>query len=160
MSIELKKRIATSIILIFLLWGMYFYSYVLIISLIIISIITWVEFYALISKIIEKNNFKDKFLRFLYKSGSLLYMSLLVCLIIFIETYSLDMKIHLIYSVFVAIMSDIGGLVIGKIFKGRKLSKISPNKTISGSIGSYIFSLMLIPFFYIELISYSLLMMI
>ena len=44
-------------------------------------------------------------------------------------------------------MSDIGGLVIGKIFKGKKLSKISPNKTISGSFGSFIFSLFLIPFF-------------
>ena len=45
-------------------------------------------------------------------------------------------------------MSDIGGLVFGKIFKGKKLTKISPNKTISGSIGSFIFSLLLIPFFY------------
>ena len=45
-------------------------------------------------------------------------------------------------------MSDIGGLVFGKIFKGKKLTKISPNKTISGSIGSFIFSTSLIPFFY------------
>ena len=45
-------------------------------------------------------------------------------------------------------MSDIGGLVFGKIFKGKKLTKISPNKTISGSIGSFIFSIFLIPFFY------------
>ena len=41
-------------------------------------------------------------------------------------------------------MSDIGGLVVGKTFKGKKLTKISPNKTISGSIGSFIFSLFLI----------------
>ena len=45
-------------------------------------------------------------------------------------------------------MSDIGGLIFGKIFKGKKLTKISPNKTISGSIGSFIFSISLIPFFY------------
>tara|TARA_B100000767_G_C19502868_1_gene425044 strand:- start:56 stop:406 length:351 start_codon:yes stop_codon:yes gene_type:complete len=44
-------------------------------------------------------------------------------------------------------MSDVGGLVIGKIFKGKKLSKISPNKTMSGSLGSFIFSLLLVPFF-------------
>ena len=37
-------------------------------------------------------------------------------------------------------MSDIGGYVFGKIFKGKKLTKISPNKTISGSIGSLVFS--------------------
>ena len=54
-------------------------------------------------------------------------------------------------------MSDIGGLVIGKIFNGKKLTKISPNKTISGSIGSFIFSILLIPFFYGELIGISLL---
>ena len=38
------------------------------------------------------------------------------------------------------LLSDIGGL-FWKIFKGKKLTKISPNKTISGSIGSFIFSL-------------------
>ena len=48
----------------------------------------------------------------------------------------------------VAILSDVGGFVCGKIFKGKKLTKISPNKTISGSIGSFIFSILLIPFFY------------
>ncbi|MDA7471047.1 phosphatidate cytidylyltransferase, partial [Candidatus Pelagibacter ubique] len=57
-------------------------------------------------------------------------------------------KIYLLYSVLVAILSDIGGLICGKIFKGKKLTKISPNKTISGSIGSFIFSTFLIPFFY------------
>jgi len=55
----------------------------------------------------------------------------------------------------VAILSDIGGLVLGKTFKGKKLTKISPNKTYSGSIGSFIFSLLLTPFFYKELIVYS-----
>ena len=45
-------------------------------------------------------------------------------------------------------MTDIGGLAAGKIFKGKKLTKISPKKTISGSIGSFVFSLFLIPFFF------------
>ena len=36
--------------------------------------------------------------------------------------------------------TDIGGYVIGKTLGGKKLSKISPNKTISGTIGSFIFS--------------------
>jgi phosphatidate cytidylyltransferase len=57
----------------------------------------------------------------------------------------------------VAIMSDIGGLVFGKIFKGKKLTKISPNKTISGSIGSLIFSIGLIPFNYGTLFNENLL---
>ena len=38
------------------------------------------------------------------------------------------------------VASDIGGYIVGKIFKGPKLIKISPNKTFSGAIGSFIFS--------------------
>ena len=58
------------------------------------------------------------------------------------------------------IFSDIGGLVFGKIFKGRKLTKISPKKTVSGSIGSFIFSLSLVPLFYNKLIENSFLLLI
>ena len=148
MNLNIKKRILTSILLIALLLGMFFYSYIMIISLIIIAIISWIEFYALISKILKKNILKDKFFRFVYKSLSLIYLSGLVYLIFAIESEYSNLKIYLLYSVIVAILSDIGGLVCGKIFKGKKLTKISPNKTISGSIGSFIFSTLLIPFFY------------
>ncbi len=48
----------------------------------------------------------------------------------------------------ICIFSDIGGFTFGKFFKGKKLTKISPNKTVSGSIGSFILSLLLVPFFY------------
>ena len=148
MSSNLKKRIITSVFLISLLIGMFFYSYLMIVSLIIIAIISWIEFYALISKILKKNILKDKFFRSIYKVLSLFYLSGLVYLIFAIESEYSNLKIYLLYSVLVAILSDIGGLVCGKIFKGKKLTKISPNKTISGSIGSFIFSLLLIPFFY------------
>ena len=148
MNSNIKKRILTSILLIVLLIGMFFYSYIMIISLIIIAIISWIEFYALISKILKKNILKDKFFRFFYKSLSLIYLSGLVYLIFAIESEYSNLKIYLLYSVLVAILSDIGGLVCGKIFKGKKLTKISPNKTISGSIGSFMFSTLLIPFFY------------
>jgi len=128
----------------------------MIVSLIIIAIISWIEFYALISKIIKKNLLKDKFFRFIYKSLSLFYLSGLVYLILVIESEYSNFKIYLLYSVLVAIMSDIGGLIFGKIFKGKKLTKISPNKTISGSIGSFIFSISLIPFFYKDYIDQNL----
>tara|TARA_B100000902_G_C27092255_1_gene804460 strand:- start:351 stop:770 length:420 start_codon:yes stop_codon:yes gene_type:complete len=59
-----------------------------------------------------------------------------------------DFKINMIYLFSICIFSDIGGLIFGKIFKGKKLTKISPNKTISGSIGSFILSLTLVPIFY------------
>ena len=51
---ELNKRILTSLFLLLLLVSMYFYFYILIISLIIISILAWIEFYGLISKIFKK----------------------------------------------------------------------------------------------------------
>ena len=148
MNLNIKKRILTSIILISLLIGMFYYSYIMIVSLIIITIISWIEFYALISKILKKNILKDRFFRFIYKTLSLFYLSGLVYLIFAIESEYSNLKIYLLYSILVAILSDIGGFVCGKIFKGKKLTKISPNKTISGSIGSLIFSILLIPFFY------------
>ena len=47
----------------------------------------------------------------------------------------------LIWIIILTIFSDIGGYTFGKIFKWKKLTKISPNKTLSGVIGSLIFSL-------------------
>ena len=149
------KRIITSCVLLFLITTMYFYSFVMIIALIIIAIIIWVEFYALISKILRENTINAKFLRFLYKSISLLYLSLLVYFILSIESYYSNLKVYLFYSVLIAMLSDTGGLVFGKTFKGKKLTKISPNKTISGSLGSFIFSLFIIPLFYDDLMQYN-----
>ena len=160
MSSELQKRIFTSIALIFLLTLMYLYSFIMIIALIVIAIIIWIEFYALISKIIKKDKFKHKLIRFFYKAISLLYLSLIVYLIFAIESFYPDQKKYLIYAILVAIASDIGGLIIGKTLKGKKLTKISPNKTISGSVGSFVFSIILIPFFYEELVEFNFLIMI
>ncbi len=156
MSSELKKRIFTSIILLSLLILMCFYSFIMITSSIIIAVIVWVEFYAMISKIILGNTFKDKSIRFLNKAVSLLYLLVIIYFLFAIESNYQHLKVYLLYSVLVSILSDIGGLVFGKAFKGKKLTKISPNKTISGSIGSFIFSLILLPLFYEELISYNL----
>ena len=156
MNTELKKRIITSIGLLSLLTTMYFYSFIMIGALLIIAVIIWIEFYALISKIIKGNKFQDKFFRFIFKLTSLLYLSTLVGFIFFIESHYIDLKIYLLYSVLIAILSDIGGLVFGKTFKGKKLTKISPNKTVSGSIGSIVLSMVLIPIFYNKLILYDL----
>ena len=144
---ELKKRIITSIFLISLLTLMFLYTFVMIISIIVIAIICWIEFYALISKIFSKKSNKDKIFRFFYKVISLIYLFLLVYLILLAKSKYPELNLVLIYSILISIMSDIGGLIIGKIFKGKKLTKISRNKTISGAIGSFIFSLFLLPFF-------------
>ena len=157
MSIELKKRILTSILLLSLLITMYFYSFIMISALIIMAIIIWIEFYALISKIIRRNKSKDIFFRFMFKAMSLLYLFLFVYFVFVIESYYPSLKLYLLYSVLVSILSDIGGLLFGKTFKGKKLTKISPNKTISGSIGAFLLSLLSIPIFYEKLILYDLL---
>ena len=157
MNLELKKRIITSILLLFLLYLMINYSYILIISLIIISVVTWIEFNSLIYKVFKKKNL---IIKFLFKLLSLIYLSSLVFLILYIETEQTHLKICLIYSILVSIVTDIGGLLIGRTIKGKKLTKISPKKTISGSIGSFLFSLVLVPIFYNELLEYNLLYLI
>ena len=57
-------------------------------------------------------------------------------------TYSLIVLFWILISTF---LSDIGGYIFGKTFKGKKLTKISPNKTYSGSIGSVIMSCLSLP---------------
>ena len=147
MSSNLFKRIITSVILIFTLMLMCFYSFILIISLIIIGVIAWIEFYAIISKIFPNNQTKYKIIKFISRSISLIYIMSLFFLIIVANSQNDQIELYILYSVLVAIVSDIGGLIIGKVFKGKKLTKISPNKTINGSLGSFIFSLALVPIF-------------
>ena len=45
------------------------------------------------------------------------------------------------YILIICISTDIGGYIFGKIFKGPKLTKISPKKTYSGVIGGYFYQL-------------------
>ena len=144
MSLELKKRIITSFCLSSLLILMFSFSFILIISLIIIASITWIEFYGLILKIYKKDTSKDRLMRLFAKGTSLMYLLLIVLLII----TNLESKNYIFFTLMISIFSDMGGLIFGKIFKGRKLTKISPNKTISGAAGSLFFSLLLIPIFF------------
>ena len=52
----------------------------------------------------------------------------------------MELKIFL-FVLLVCVATDIGGFIFGKIFKGPKLIKISPNKTYSGVIGGYFLSI-------------------
>jgi len=131
---------------------MFKYNYILIISLIIISLITWIEFNGIFYKL-----FKNNIIKFLLKLLSLFYLSSVVYIISLTLINDNIPDIWILYPLLISISSDIGGLLFGKIFKGKKLTKISPNKTISGSIGSFIFSLSLIPIFLNQLLDYSLL---
>jgi len=61
----------------------------------------------------------------------------------------------LIWVIILTITSDVGGYIFGKLFKWKKLTKISPKKTISGVLGSFVFSLcsVFLLGFIVELIS-------
>ena len=76
------------------------------------------------------------------KIKSILFLSLILILSLY-STYYLREKAQffLYFALAVSISSDIGGYVFGKIFKWKKLTKISPNKTLSGALGSYFLSI-------------------
>ena len=56
--------------------------------------------------------------------------------------------IYFIMILIICVFSDIGGYTFGKIFKGPKLTKFSPNKTYSGMIGSYLFAIIATSLFF------------
>ena len=58
---------------------------------------------------------------------------------------SLDAE-YFLFVILVCVSTDIGGYSFGKIFKGPKLTKISPNKTFAGVLGGYIFSFIILFF--------------
>ena len=150
-SKNLLNRLFTSIVLIFLLALSFNYSYILIISLIFVSLISWIELKSLISKIFKKNKIKTNFYRLSIHGLSLIYLTLF-SVIIFSGISQDYFKMNMLYLFSICICSDVGGLFFGKIFKGKKLTKISPNKTISGSVGSFVLSLCLVPVFHLLLI--------
>ena len=134
MTSELAKRIFTSIALIGLfLFCFFIHPYFFYILITIVTIISWFELNNIFKKIKLNKNI-NIFLSFIYLS-----------FFVFIVSYGYNQKISIIFVLLVCIFSDIGGYIIGKGIGGKKLTKISPNKTISGSIGSFIFSL--IPIF-------------
>lgn len=81
-----------------------------------------------------------------------LYAGSIFIIISFLTTYMVRNILNNEYFIFmfilgICIATDIGGYVFGKFIKGPKLTKISPNKTYSGMIGSFILTLVFIYFF-------------
>ena len=145
MNLELKKRISTSIILFILIYVSIFINlYVSLLALIIISILSWFEFIKMTNKIY---GVKNEFVANLILILSALYLTIFSGISYYI--IAID-KIYFSYIILICAFSDIGGFVFGKTFRGAKLTKISPNKTISGSFGSFIFAM--IPCFILKII--------
>ena len=62
------------------------------------------------------------------------------------EHLSPDAELFL-FIILICVSTDIGGYIFGKLFKGPKLTKISPNKTYAGMFGGYFLSIISVNIF-------------
>ena len=126
MNQEISKRILSSIIIIaialfFIIKGSIFFIFFLLVCFFITSF----EWY----RMAKSNNY--------YLFGFILLILSFSCAFLFRNAGHTDF----LFVILVCASTDIGGFSFGKIFKGPKLTKISPNKTYSGMIGSFFLSI-------------------
>ena len=125
---EFEKRLLSSFILIpivifFIIQGSVFFTFFL-------SILFLATSYEWL-KMIKKNN--------LLKILGIIFLFFSFCVAFIIR--EADSFKPFLFIVIICISTDIGGYIFGKIFKGPKLTKISPKKTYAGVIGSFLLSL-------------------
>ena len=138
---ELIKRISTSIILLFILYLSINNHLILVCLLIIIGYFVMNESFFIFKKIANKN----KLFLFLTTLITLFYTVFFLLIIYqYLIPFDVKYKSYLIFILIVCISTDVGGYVFGKIIGGKKLTSISPNKTYSGMLGSFIFAFFLV----------------
>ena len=128
MNMELQKRLLSSLIMLptalfLILKGSIFFTFFL-----------FVVFIATIKEWLEMCK-KNKLMKFL---------GVIFLIISFYLAYILRIKegaYVFIFIVLISVCTDIGGYIFGKLLKGPKITKISPNKTFSGVVGGFIISL-------------------
>ena len=139
MNLKLKKRITTSVILFLLtIFCIFINPYVFIIAIIIVSYLSWYETNHLINSI---NKSVTNWQHVVFNLTTLFY-AFGIFTVSAIGLYFLLGPVFFLYVLSICICSDMGGYIIGKSIGGKKLTKISPNKTISGSLGSFCFSML------------------
>ena len=113
------------------------YLSILILILFVCFYLIFYEFYFILKKIFKKKRLQI----YIISIFLILYLANLNFLIIniFINNIN-EQKIFLYFIIVVCIFTDIGGYVFGKALKGKKLTNISPNKTYSGLVGSFLLS--------------------
>jgi phosphatidate cytidylyltransferase len=128
---ELLKRFISSVILfpifIFLILDGSIFFILFILVCLIISFYEW-------NNLVKKNDY-IKGIGFVFLIFS------------FYSIYELRTKfennyLYLLIIFLICVTTDTGGYIFGRVFKGPKLTKISPNKTYSGMIGSYVLTLL------------------
>lgn len=129
MKNDLMKRVLSSIIILpivlfIIVKGSIFFNFLLFI-LLLLSIFEWIN-------INKHKNF--------YKIFGIIFL-----IFSFYSAYqfrnSIDLNFFL-FIILICIFTDIGGYIFGKVFKGPKLTRISPNKTYSGVFGSLVLSVL------------------
>ena len=134
MNNELIKRLLSSIVLVVtslyaVIIGSYLFNFFILVVLL-FSLFEW-----------HKMSFKRNYY----------YLGILFLLLSFYSVYILRNDKLTIFDFLIilsiCILTDTGGFIFGKFFKGPKLTKISPNKTYSGLIGSFILPLLVISIF-------------
>ena len=141
MTRELRERIITSIVLfIIAVLCISINKVFFMISSIVFGIVCFMEWSKINTKSLMKRNPLKYFL--IIASGFIYLFIILQISIFALRGESLESIIFFIIILCICICSDTGGYVFGKTIGGKKLTSISPNKTISGSIGSFIFSLL------------------
>jgi phosphatidate cytidylyltransferase len=133
MNKEFLNRFFTSIILLPVLFYATLYSGIYLIAL--LMLFYFISLYEII-----KNT---ENILFIFSSSILLMLSFYS--FYFLRGNTLYSLIILFWILAATFLSDVGGYIFGKIFKGKKLTKISPNKTYSGSIGSIALSCSSLP---------------
>ena len=142
MAVELGKRIITSIILFLIaIFCILIHKFVFVLILVVILFVCFNEWRDINYKYFKKkqhNNWKYFFVQFV----GLVYLFIFLSTSIALRGNNSESITFFIIILCICIFSDIGGYVFGKVIGGKKLTKISPNKTISGSLGSFIFSIL------------------
>ena len=134
---NLIKRALSSIILLpivlfFILKGSFYLIFIIIVFFL-VSLFEW-------HKMVKKINYKITGFIFLIFS--------------FFSFYNLTINNIVLIPLFICISTDVGGYIFGKVFKGPKLTKISPNKTYAGMIGGFFLSLLTI-LLYFDYLDYT-----
>ena len=165
MTKELQKRIITSAILLSLLIIINF-SKLFGVGIFIAILFICIEFSEILSKLVgpglvKHNRYSSYPERLNLKYLFLQILAIFYVLIVFGGS---SFEIHgrtgspvvFLFVISICFFSDIGGYIIGRTIGGKKITKISPNKTVSGSIGSFLFSILpLLLFYYFDQYEYS-----
>ena len=143
---DLVQRSITSIPLIFIIYLSLSNQFVLFLLLIAISFFVIVEMFNLTTKILNRNKSKILFLNLI----TIIYLTFFFTQLFIFVNFDYDNKLYFIFFLAICVATDIGGYLFGNLFKGKKLTKISPNKTYSGLIGSYALSSLVFFYFYYQ----------